>query len=400
VYLSQGAVRYAGRVNSTPDQRDIARWTANYLSEREGEALYRALAELAENPQRAEVLRRMAAVESRHAARWEEKLRAAGVQPPAVREGIQPRAIRRLARWLGVDAVLPLVRGMELRAAGMYSGQPDAADFVPDERGHARTLAALTDGTSAAAPEAAAPHSGDDVTSSILGRERWHRRDRGGSLRAAVFGVNDGLVSNLSLVIGVAGANPEPRFILLAGIAGLLAGSFSMAAGEYVSMTAQREMYERQIALEREELAMDPAQEREELSLLYQAKGVPAREADMIAERLIADPAAALDTMAREELGLDPESLGSPWGAALSSFLAFTAGAVLPVLPYLFFVGTLAFILSVVLSAAGLMLVGAAITLFTGRNPLIGAFRMLAIGAVAATVTFTIGRLIGVNVGG
>jgi VIT1/CCC1 family predicted Fe2+/Mn2+ transporter len=286
---------------------------------------------------------------------------------------------------------------MELRAAGMYSGQPDAADFVPDERGHARMLAAMT-GVEADAPIGAAPHAREDAATAILGRERWHERDRGGSLRAAVFGVNDGLVSNLSLVIGVAGANPEPRFILLAGVAGLLAGSFSMAAGEYVSVSAQRELFERQIALEREELAMDPEQEQEELSLLYQAKGLPARDADVIARRLIADPAAALDTMAREELGLDPDALGSPWSAAISSLLAFSAGALLPVLPYLFGSGTAAFVLSILFSALGLALVGAAITLFTGRHPLFGAVRMVAIGAIAASVTFLIGRLIGVGV--
>jgi vacuolar iron transporter family protein len=382
------------------DRSDIVRWTANYVSEREGESLYLALAEAAKDPRRAEVLRRMAAVEGRHATRWEERLRAAGVEPPAIRQGIQLRTVRRLARWFGVDAVLPIVRGMELRAAGMYSGQPDATDFVPDERGHARMLAAMTDGTSTAAPAAAAPRSSDDASSTILGRERWHRRDRGGSLRAAVFGVNDGLVSNLSLVIGVAGANPEPRFILLAGVAGLLAGAFSMAAGEYVSMSAQREMFERQIALERDELAMDPEQEKEELALLYQAKGVPARDAELMAQRLIADPAAALDTMAREELGLDPDALGSPWGAAISSLLAFAGGAILPVLPYIFGSGTMAFVLSILLSALGLIAVGAAITLFTGRHPLFGAVRMLAIGATAATVTFLIGRLIGVGVTG
>jgi VIT1/CCC1 family predicted Fe2+/Mn2+ transporter len=313
---------------------------------------------------------------------------------------VQVRAIRTLARWFGVDAVLPLVRGMELRAAGAYSDQPDAIDLVPEERGHARMLAAMSDGGVTVSAESAPALASEDATSAILGRERWHRRDRGGSLRAAVFGVNDGLVSNLSLVIGVAGADPEPRFILLAGVAGLLAGSFSMAAGEFVSMTAQREMFERQIALERQELAMDPEQEREELSLLYQAKGVPEREAELMARRLIADPAAALDTMAREELGLDPDALGSPWGAALSSLLAFAAGAILPVLPYMFGSGTTAFVMSIVLSAIGLAIVGAAITLFTGRNPLVGALRMVAIGAVAATVTFAIGRLIGVGVAG
>ncbi|MGH2604412.1 MAG: VIT1/CCC1 transporter family protein, partial [Dehalococcoidia bacterium] len=312
-----------------------------------------------------------------------------------VHEGLQVRAIRWLAHRLGVDAVLPLVRGMELRAAGSYAGQADAADLVPEERGHARALAALTEGAAGATPD-----SLEDVTSSILSRERWHRHDRGGSLRAAVFGVNDGLVSNLSLVIGVAGANPEPRFILLAGVAGLLAGSFSMAAGEYVSMSAQREMYERQIALEREELALDPEQEHEELSLLYQAKGIPAAQAEQMAARVMAQPGAALDTMAREELGLDPESLGSPWGAAASSLVAFAAGAILPVLPYIFASGTIAFVLSAVLSALGLFGVGAAITLFTGRSPALGAVRMLTIGAFAATITFIVGRLIGVGVTG
>ncbi|MGD9889858.1 MAG: VIT1/CCC1 transporter family protein [Dehalococcoidia bacterium] len=382
------------------DANDIARWTANYRDEREGEALYLALADAAKDPRRADILRKMAAIEGRHAARWEEKLRAAGVEPPVGRPGMQIRAIRTLAGWFGVDAVLPLVRGMELRAAGAYSDQPDAADFVPEERGHARMLAAMTEGSAIVPPEPATTFTSEDATSAILGRERWHRRDRGGSLRAAVFGVNDGLVSNLSLVIGVAGANPEPRFILLAGVAGLLAGSFSMAAGEYVSMSAQREMFERQIALERQELAMDPEQEREELSLLYQAKGVPEREADLMARRLIADPTAALDTMAREELGLDPDALGSPFGAAASSLIAFAAGAVLPVLPYMVGSGTGAFVMSVVLSAIGIALVGSAITLFTGRSPVVGALRMVAIGAIAAGVTYVVGRLIGVGVAG
>jgi VIT1/CCC1 family predicted Fe2+/Mn2+ transporter len=340
----------------------------------------------------------MAAVEGRHAARWEAKLRALGATPPPFHQGARILMVRWLARRMGVDAVLPLVRGMELRAAGDYAGQADAADFVPEERGHARTLAAMT--TTDSPPAGVATRAGEDIPDAILGRERWHRRDRGGSLRAAVFGVNDGLVSNLSLVIGVAGAGPEPRFILLAGIAGLLAGSFSMAAGEFVSMSAQRELFERQIALEREELAQAPQEEREELSLLYQAKGVPTAEADLMANRLIQDPSVALDTMAREELGLDPASLGSPWGAALSSLAAFAAGAVLPVLPYLFAEGVLAFVLSAVLSAVGLLAVGAAITLFTGRSPLLGALRMLAIGAGAAAMTYLVGRLIGVSVAG
>jgi vacuolar iron transporter family protein len=259
---------------------------------------------------------------------------------------------------------------------------------VVDERTHARTVVALAGNANGGAE-------------AILGRERWHRaRDGGGSLRAAVFGVNDGLVSNLSLVMGVAGANPGNRFVLLSGIAGLLAGSFSMAAGEFVSMTAQRELFERQIALEAEELEMNPEEEREELSLIYQAKGVPRAEAEALAVRLTSDKQVALDTLAREELGLDPADLGSPWKAALSSFVMFAAGAIVPVVPYLFGGGTAAVVVSGILSALALMLVGGALALFTGRSPLVSALRMLAIGAVASAITYLVGSVIGVSVEG
>jgi vacuolar iron transporter family protein len=385
-------------MNDRPSASDIARWTANYADERQGAALYESLAAAEKDTERAAILRRLASVEARHAARWEEKLRVAGVEPPRVHAGLQGRSIAWLARRIGVEAVLPLVRGMELRAVGTYEGQPDAADFIPEERRHARTLAALAQGRTAVGEARTLPPG--DVAGGILEREPRHRRDNAGSLRAAVFGVNDGLVSNLSLVLGVAGADPDPRIILLTGIAGLLAGAFSMAAGEYVSVSAQRELFERQIALEREELRANPEEEQEELSLLYQAKGVPALEAEQISERLMADPAVALDTLVREELGLDPGSLGSPWAAAGSSLTAFAAGAVIPVLPYMFTSGATAFVVSAIISALALAGVGATLTLFTGRNPLVGAARMVGIGALAASVTFAVGRLIGVNVGG
>jgi VIT1/CCC1 family predicted Fe2+/Mn2+ transporter len=286
--------------------------------------------------------------------------------------------------------VLPVARALELRDGNMYAGEPEAGTLAADERLHSHTVSALvmTRGVGTA-------------TELILGRERWHRaRDGGGSLRAAIFGVNDGLVSNLSLVMGVAGAEPGPRFVLLSGIAGLLAGAFSMGAGEFVSVSAQRELFERQIALEREELAANPEEEREELALIYQAKGVPPAEAEALAGRVMASPQAALDTMAREELGLNPEDLGSPWRVAVSSFTMFALGALLPVLPYLFTGGTLALVLSAVLSGVGLFGVGAAITLFTGRNPLVSGLRMLLIGGAAATVTYLVGKLIGVSVTG
>jgi VIT1/CCC1 family predicted Fe2+/Mn2+ transporter len=205
---------------------------------------------------------------------------------------------------------------------------------------------------------APAVESGGDIAR----RERWHRVGGlgGTGLRAAVFGINDGLVSNLSLVMGVAGAGPDSSFILLAGVAGLLAGAFSMASGEYVSVRAQRELFERQIALERAELESNPAEEEAELALIYELKGVPRPEAERLAHRLIQDPEVALDTLVREELGLDPDELGgSPYVAAASSFVAFAVGALIPVVPYLFASGDLAFALSACLSAAALFGVGA-----------------------------------------
>lgn len=369
--------------------QDIRRYREHWQDEVDGAALYHALADAERDSNRAAVLRRLAETEEKHASHWLERLRAAGVElGPAPRPRLQPRMLGFLARRLGASAVLPVARAMELRGGNAYAGQPDARSLATDERTHARTVVELAGNANGGAE-------------AILGREGWHRaRDGGGSLRAAVFGVNDGLVSNLSLVMGVAGANPGNRFVLLSGIAGLLAGSFSMAAGEYVSMTAQRELFERQIALEAEELEMNPEEEREELALIYQAKGVPRVEAEALAVRLTSDKQVALDTLVREELGLDPSDLGSPWKAAISSFVMFALGAIVPVLPYLFGGGTVAVIVSALLSALALVLVGGALALFTGRSPLVSALRMVMIGAAASAITFLVGRVIGVSVEG
>jgi VIT1/CCC1 family predicted Fe2+/Mn2+ transporter len=219
----------------------------------------------------------------------------------------------------------------------------------------------------------------------------------GGNLRAAVFGVNDGLVSNASLILGVAGASANNSIILLSGVAGLLAGAFSMAAGEYVSVRSQREMFEHQIGLERDELAQYPEEEAEELALIYAARGLPREDAQKLAKALIADPDKALDTLAREELGLNPEELGSPWGAAIFSFLSFAAGAFVPLLPFLALAGARALPVSVGFTALALFAVGAAISLFTGRSALRDGLRMLAIGAAAGALTYGIGNLLGVS---
>jgi vacuolar iron transporter family protein len=231
-------------------------------------------------------------------------------------------------------------------------------------------------------------------------RESHHGKDGGGgALRAAVFGVNDGLVSNASLILGIAGASTDPSLILLSGSAGLLAGAFSMAAGEYVSVRAQREYYEYQIALEREELAEYPLEEVAELTLIYSAKGLPQAEAERLAGRLLEDPDQALNTLAREELGLNPEELGSPWAAAIASFLAFSVGAFIPLLPYLLLSNAMA--LYGTLAATGLALfgVGSTISLFTGRQALYGGMRMLLIGALAGGATWSIGHALGVVLG-
>ena len=222
---------------------------------------------------------------------------------------------------------------------------------------------------------------------------------KSGAIRAAIFGVNDGLVSNLSLIMGVTGASAANRFILLAGVAGLLAGAFSMGAGEYVSMKVQRELFERLLHLEAHELATDPEEERRELRQIYEQKGFPRHLAEEVADTVMQDPEVALETHAREELGLDPDQLGSPWGAALSSFATFSVGAGVPLLPFVFGSGTAAQLAAISASGASLFAVGASMSLLTQRAWWFSGLRMLLVGAAAAAITFGVGHLIGVSVG-
>jgi len=228
---------------------------------------------------------------------------------------------------------------------------------------------------------------------------RRHNSFGGGTLRAGVFGVNDGLVSNTCLVMGVAGAAAEPSVIVLTGVAGLLAGAFSMAAGEFISMLSQREMFEHQISQEADELKRYPKEEAEELALIYAARGIPSEEARNMAAHLIANPDKALDTLAREELGLNPYDLGSPVGAALSSFVAFAIGASLPLIPFLLGSGSKSVLMAAAISGTALFIVGALLSLFSGKNAWLSGLRMLAIGAVAAAATYGIGSLFNVSTG-
>jgi vacuolar iron transporter family protein len=256
--------------------------------------------------------------------------------------------------------------------------------MATDERIHARVLAGLTP---------SAVRGGG-----IMRGERWHRGDASGALRAAIFGVNDGLVSNLALVMGVTGGTGDRRLILLAGVAGLLAGAFSMGAGEYISVASQRELFQRELALEAEEIEVMPDEEANELALIYRAKGVGREEAEAMAARIMRDRTTALDTMAREELGLNPDELGSPWGVATSSFVSFAAGAVVPVLPWLVASGAAGLTASLAVSALALFLVGAGISLLTGRPLLQSGARQLLVGLAAAAATFGIGRILNVSV--
>lgn len=216
------------------------------------------------------------------------------------------------------------------------------------------------------------------------------------NLRAAVFGVNDGLISNVSLILGIAGANANSHFILLAGIAGLLAGASSMGAGEYISVRSQREVFEYQIAIEKQELAEYPDEEKEELSLIYQARGVPPEEATKLANIMIDNPETGLNALVREELGLNPEDMVSPIGAMLSSFFSFAIGAFIPLIPFLFDNSAWNLYISIGLTAISLFAIGAILSLFTNRNPFVLGARMLMVGFVAGALTFTIGKLLGI----
>lgn len=365
-------------------EADVARYRDNYLVEMDGIALYRAMAAAEKDQERISIFEKLAENEERHAQRWARLIKNAGGVVPQHRPTARVRMLGWMARRFGTRRVVPIISSMEARDEPGYMQQAEAVGMPAEERAHSRTLRAMAGGMS--------------EQQAIAGTERWHLTARGGGLRAAVFGVNDGLLSNFSLVMGFAGAEAKPEYIILAGVAGLLAGSFSMAAGEYVSVRSQREVFEQQIAMEKQELEMSPKEEEEELSLIYRAKGLPEKEAALLAHRIIANPHTAIDTLAREELGLDPSELGSPWVAALSSFLSFVVGAFIPVLPYLLASGATAILASAALSFAALFGVGALVSIFTARGPLVSGGRMVAIGVLVSAITYGVGWLFGVSV--
>jgi VIT1/CCC1 family predicted Fe2+/Mn2+ transporter len=374
----------------TADERK--RSLANLKLERDAIFLYDQLAEIEKDPARAATFKRIASNERRHADIWATRLTQLGATvPPATNARARVRIIVMLARTFGTMRVADLVRALEGDEEQVYSGQltPETAAIAADEREHA----AMWDELTGRKPAHSTSHGGR-----TLAEEAWHRGGRSGTLRAAVFGANDGLVSNLSLIMGVAGASSDNKVIVIAGVAGLLAGAFSMAAGEYISMQSQRELFQHQISIEREEMRVMPDIEEQELSDIYRAKGLSQADSDRIAASLMKDPATALDTKVREELGLDPNELGSPWGAAASSFAAFGVGALIPLIPFLITSGTPAFVAGLGLSFVALFAVGAAVSLVTGRGLLFSGARQVLIGAAAATTTYVVGTIFGATI--
>ncbi|MDE2513055.1 MAG: VIT1/CCC1 transporter family protein, partial [Alphaproteobacteria bacterium] len=371
--------------------RDLGRYRRNLQGEVDSAALYRALADAEPDTKLKQIYRRLAGVEEAHAEFWTRRIVGAGGRAGRLRPGLRSRVLAWLARRFGTDTVLPIVNTLERSDVTQYDSQPEAAaaGLPADERSHARIVQAL----------AQPPRGG------LSGGElaQLEGRHRGGSnaLRAAVLGANDGLVSNLSLIAGVAGANLSSHAVLVTGMAGLIAGACSMAMGEWLSVNSARELAQAQIDVEAEELRTFPEEEKEELALIYQAKGLTEHQAKLLAERIIGDKGAALDTLAREELGIDPNELGgSAWIAAATSFLLFAGGAAMPILPFAVLNGNQAVWAGAALSGAVMFLIGAGTSLFTGRGVFFSGARQLAVGLLAAAVTYGIGRLIGVAISG
>lgn len=363
---------------------DIARWRANLQGEIDGSAVYLAMAQAERAGPLSIVYRRLAETEQRHAALWEAKLREAGAWRGAPRRSWRAGVLVAVARRFGAGAVASTMAGREAKDEGGYDDQPEAAgtSLPRDERSHARLLREVI---------------GTGISGPGIARLEGRHRTGGNALRAAVLGIDDGLVSNFCLVMGVAGASADGRAIVLAGLAGLLAGSLSMALGEWLSVQSARELYARQIKIEAEELAAAPEEEGQELALIYQAKGVPEQQAKAIARQILGgDTRAALDALSREELSIDPDELGgSAWVAAGTSFTMFATGALVPLIPFAFLSGPPAIIAAAILSALALFVVGALITVITGQSALRAGLRQLAIGVAAAAITFGVGRALG-----
>ena len=349
--------------------------------------LYQKLSENEQDATIAHVFRQMSDIEKGHAEAFarRENISLTDLMVPSWRAN----TLNFIGRIFGYDYVLGVLMDTEksISNAVISTRQKNKLPITGAETTHVKILRSILE-------------KEEKVTGIQLSKfESRHRSVGGNAIRAAVLGGNDGLVSNFSLVMGIAGATSGQQGVLLAGLAGLLAGALSMALGEWISVKSSQELYENQMQIEMEELETNPEGEMRELALIYIAKGIPEAQAHEMAEEIMRDKANAHDILVREELGINPEELkGSAVEAAVYSFILFAIGAVIPVLPFMFTSGMKAVLISVSFSAIGLFVIGAAITLFTGKNVWYSGFRQVLFGLLAAAVTFGIGRLIGVSV--
>lgn len=324
----------------------------SWQEEKQSAFLYEFAANSEKGTPRETLFHSLAQSANAQAAIWETELVRNGIPIPIYQPNLRTKIVAQLLRYFSPQKIKPILAAMKIRGLSVYL---------------------------------------DNI------KEAQHQAiASGGALRAGVFGVNDGLVSNASLIFGIAGATTNEHFIILSGLAGLAAGAFSMAAGEYISMRSQRELFEYQIALEKAELEQYPEEEIAELSLIYQARGLSKPDADTFAKKLLENKEHALNVLAREELGLNPNELGSPWQAAFSSFISFVIGATIPLLPFIFKFGGHYLLMSMLLTGIGLFSVGATLSLFTGRRAVYSGLRMLLIGSLAGAITYLIGYLVGV----
>lgn len=365
---------------------DIKRYRDNLRDELNGAAIYAALADAETDPLRKDLFLQLSQAESSHAQLWRDKLAGAGVHDERFVPAFRTRLLAKLAKRFGPGFVLPTVAAAEFADRNKYAQQADAHAISAEEHGHANVIQAVADN-----PGRAYQRGAD-----IARAEPWHRGASGNNLRAAVLGANDGLVSNFCLVMGVAGASSANQYVLLTGVAGLVAGACSMALGEWLSVTNARELAQTQIAREAEELEQTPLAEQHELALIFQAKGMSKEDAQRVAADIMKDKEGALDTLAREELGIDPTQLGgNAWSAAATSFALFSVGAIFPVAPYFWMHGRRAIWVSAVVSALVLGAMGMLTSLFNGRNAWYSAVRQLVFGCLAAAVTYGIGAALG-----
>ena len=367
---------------SSQTDKELKKKYKSYLAEEvDGIFIYQQLAEIENDSNLIEVYSHLAESEQRHVDLWQQELAKLDADNTLPEPSIRAKALMWIARKFSPDLVLPVIKAFESDAASMYVGDSVAElEMLPaDEASHARVFAAL---------ESSSGASGNMISRLEQRHSSFASRD---TLRAGVLGSSDGLVSNMLLVAGFAGANPSQEAVVLAGFAGLLAGSISMGLGEWISVTTTKEAAQAQIAIETEELRLDPDAEKRELELIYQAKGVSSEHAKALVESIFQSPDNARDTMVREELGINVDDIGSPWKAAISSFLLFSIGAIIPVIPFLFGNSVAHILFAGVLCALGLFTLGGLVTLLTGQSILKSGFRQMTIGVSIASLTFAIG---------